>query len=352
MAFYLLFLLLLAIGVIARIDVLPERPRREPMLAALCLLIAVLIGLRFHVGGDWRSYEEKFYEISALTLSDALIAGDPAYNLLNWVVAQIGGKIWLVNLVCGAIFSAGLWRFLKDQPNPFLGLFVAWSYLIVVVAMGYSRQAVAAAIIMAAFAGFDRDRLLRFIVLLGLATLFHKSAIVVLPLALLAITTNRILGAVLVAMLGTILYYFAVANNMDHLVSTYVTQRYDSAGALIRISMNLIPASLLLWKLGDFRFPRDQDKLWRNSAIASFVALGLLVGGFPSTAVDRLGLYLIPMQIIVCARIPAFIVPKNNVAQVAAVGIMLLYATVMYVWLAFGDYSIFWQPYRLYPIFG
>jgi len=352
LAFYLFVMVALAIGAIARIDVLPERPRREPALAFACGVMALVVGLRYHVGGDWRSYEELFHRISRLDLGEALGASDPAYALVTWSVGSPGGSIWIANLVCGAIFSAGLWRLLKDQPNPWLGLMVAWPYLIIVVAMGYSRQGVAMGLVMAALAGFDRDRLTRFFLLVGLATLFHKSAIIVLPFALLAITTNRVIGAVLIASLGGALYYLTVADSMDRLVSNYVVQRYDSSGAMVRVLMNIPPAIVILWKLRELRFPRDQDKYWRNCAYASFVAVGLLLVGFPSTAVDRLALFLLPLQVIVCARIPAFIANRANIAPITVLGIALWYTIVLFVWLTRGDYAIYWQPYRLYPIFG
>src|SRR5881392_801275 len=114
------------------------------------LVIALMVGLRFEVSADWSVYVEMF-ERSARLSATSLIGRfvDPAYALLNWTVSHAGGEFWLVNMACGVIFAWGLIRFAKAQANPWLAVLTAIPYLVIVVAMGYSRQGVAIGIVMA-----------------------------------------------------------------------------------------------------------------------------------------------------------------------------------------------------------
>ena len=134
----------------------PGRPHPSLMLLLGAVLIALLVGLRYRVGADWNTYEFYFEWASYASLSRVLQLSDPAYQLLNWSVQHLGGEMWGVNLLCGLIFSWGLWQFARMQPEPWLAVLVAVPYLTVVVAMGYSRQAVAIGILMAGLAALGR----------------------------------------------------------------------------------------------------------------------------------------------------------------------------------------------------
>ena len=70
---------------------------------------------------------------------------------------------------------------------------IAWSvnpswipYLVTVVAMGYSRQAVAIGFVMLAFSGLGANSAIRFAIWITVAALFHKSAVLLIPIAILA----------------------------------------------------------------------------------------------------------------------------------------------------------------------
>src|SRR5688572_10118704 len=81
----------------------PERSRSMPMLFLGGLLIALLIGLRYQVGADWRAYEAYFRFAGVVDLDRVLKLSDPGYQLVNWNIQQMGLGIWAVNLVCGAL---------------------------------------------------------------------------------------------------------------------------------------------------------------------------------------------------------------------------------------------------------
>ena len=109
--------------------------RRAPMSAFWAfgiLLIILAIGLRYRVGADWFPYARMYAFARYADLGKMLTLGDPGYQLLNWLIQRAGLGLWMVNLVCACIFSWGLARFARRQPDPWLVVVVAIPYLVVV----------------------------------------------------------------------------------------------------------------------------------------------------------------------------------------------------------------------------
>ena len=117
-----------------------RRAAANPLFFAGGLVTALMIGFRFHVGGDWKNYERIFFFVKNSSSWDVLVLGDPAFMALNWIVQAMGADLWLIDLICGAVFTLGLFRLARMQPNPWLAILVAVPYLIIVVGMGYTRQ--------------------------------------------------------------------------------------------------------------------------------------------------------------------------------------------------------------------
>ena len=77
-------------------------------------------------------------------------------------------------------------------------------------------------------------------------------------------------------------------------------------------------------------------------AIASIGALILLLTLSSSTAVDRLALYLIPLQLAVGAAVPGALVRQG-----LGVGMVIAYAfAVQFTWLNYATHARYWVPYR------
>jgi hypothetical protein len=310
-----------------------------------------MIGLRFEVGGDWFNYIEIYEEVRFLNFASALFLerSDPGYSLLNWIGHQLGVGIWLVNLVCGFLLMWGLIKFAADQPEPWLVLLLAVPYLIIVVGMGYTRQAAAIGFVLAALSAFSNRRLGVFAVYMVLAATFHKSAIIIIPIAGLAVTNNRFLTTLLFGIIAVILYFTFLASRISMLSENYLQAQLESEGATVRILMNVIPAVIYLLTQHKYGFSEGARKLWRNMSIAAIISgLALLV--LPSsTAVDRLSLYLVPMQILVFARLPDVFVHNGRRNSFVLGGVIAYAATVQFVWLNLATHSMFWVPYQIYP---
>jgi hypothetical protein len=313
-------------------------------------LLVLMIGLRHEVGGDWFNYLEHVESLQGeALLADETTRKDPLYWLLNWLGANVGGGVYFVNLVCAAIFSWGLIAFCRAQPRPWLALLVAAPYLIIVVAMGYTRQGVAIGLAMLAITHLMNGRLLRFIAWITVAALFHKSAVLLIPLSLFAGTNNRALTVVGVAISTAILFALILQEQVDGLIRNYVEAEMESSGAAVRIAMNALPAALFLIFKRRFKLDPKSRGFWIWMAWSALLFLPLLVISPSSTAIDRVALYWIPLQLLVWSRLPDALGEDNKRNPLWVYLIALYCAATLIVWLFFASHSLAWLPYRFYP---
>jgi hypothetical protein len=311
--------------------------------------LTLFIGLRHEVGGDWFNYLPYLTRAEGLSLPEVVAWGDPGYNALNWLFASHPWGIYGVNLVSGAIFSAGLVLFCRAQPRPWLALCLAIPYLVIVVAMGYSRQGVALGLIMPGLLALERGRLRPFLLAMGAAATFHSTALVMLAFVVPAVSGRslamRALRLLLLLIVGGALVQTFLAARVEGLLGGYIEAEYQSEGAAIRVAMNLLPGMLLVLRPKRFQLTEQQLRLWRAmafTALACAVALVLLPAN--STAVDRIALYLIPLQLVVCSRLPStkLLGLQQRQLLLAALGFSV---GIEFVWLNFATNASSWLPY-------
>ena len=91
----------------------------------------------------------------------------------------------------------------------------------------------------------------------------------------------------------------------------------------------------------------SEKKLW---TVISLISIGMFITFFPTnltTALDRMALYFIPLQLVAFAYLPDAIGRPGEQNQHIVAGILIYYAAVMFVWLNFASHSYAWIPYQL-----
>jgi EpsG-like putative glucosyltransferase len=318
---------------------------------AATIILILLIGFRYRVGGDWDNYFWKFRSLRYMTLDDLIrMRIDPGYGLLNRLAGSMDWGIIGVNLMSAVLFSIGLMLFCRQQPRPWLALLVAVPYLIIVVGMGYTRQAVAIGLAMIGLAALAQNSTGKFVWWIILAGLFHKSAIVLLPIAILATTEKKIWTATWVTVTSAVTYWAVLHDSLDNLVTTYVQTEMNSQGAIIRVAMNTLPAVVFLALRSKFELLPTERKLWTWMSLAAVGAIPLLIVLPSSTAVDRMALYLIPLQLFVLSRLPDAIGRMKHKRSAVAFGVVSYSAAIQFVWLNYASHANSWIPYRFYPL--
>jgi hypothetical protein len=322
--------------------------RLDPAWIAVIIGLTMMMGFRYQVGGDWFAYIRIFEQARFLTFWEAAVRGDPGYWLLNYFVVHAGGTKVGVNLLAGLAFSVGLVIFCRSLPRPWLALAVAFPYLILVVGMGYSRQGIALGFVMIAMAAIGRRRFFWFIVWIAVGALFHKSAVVMIALGAASVNRNRWLWLPIFGLGGLGAYLSFLADDVDRLVAGYITAQYQSQGALIRLGLNLIPALLFLLFRLRFIVSELERRFWTVAALVSLALFAALLVGIPSTALDRMGLYLLPLQLFVFAHLPDVLGRHGGRNTVLVATIIAFYALVLFVWLNFAAHANSWLPYQVW----
>jgi len=308
-------------------------------------LFTVIIGLRDNVGGDWYNYLMHFNAMSYYTLDEILSRGDPGYYVINWLMFDWEYEIYSVNLICGAIFLVGLIILARQQPNPWLAFLVAFPYVIVVVSMGYTRQAVAIGLVFWSIAALRNKHFLRFLILVALAATFHKSAVLMIGLGLFLQGKGKLIRFLAVAAIGFGIWSAFLADHQQALWKNYVEANMQSQGAFIRVAMNFLPALFFLIYRKRWKETYKDYTFWLIIAIGSIASI--FVVGLAPTAIDRVSLYFTPIQIVVFARLP-FLLRNKLPLQTTTWAILLYYLLVLFVWLNFATHARYWVPYHNY----
>jgi len=311
------------------------------------LIIAMAIGFRYNVGGDWNEYFRYLFMGYFMRVEDLRYVDDPGFMAVTLMSVYFGWNMTGMNIMAGLVLGFGIVAFVRSLPRPWLGLACAIPYLVIVVGMGYTRQAMALGFVMVGLVELRREQFFRFALWVALGALFHKTAVLMIPIAILTGERLRLQAVGLVGLVGFVSYDALLAQHTERLVDVYIeNEAAESQGAFIRLLMNVVPAILFLVYQRRFLFVASEARLWRIvswTALAMFVAL--LTTGF-TTVLDRLALYIIPLQLAIFSHLPDALGRPNgrNASLVAC--ILLYYATVQFVWLNFASHSNEWVPYQ------
>ncbi len=336
---YLTITLLAALGALG-----PSQLRKGPWWA-MFLLLVLFVGLRHHVGMDWNNYLIKAAIIGMGDLSDAMNHAEPLYAAAMWLSTKAGFGVYGVNVFGTLIFMAGLYRFARTTPNPWLALTVAMPVLVIVVAMSANRQAVAIGVLLWLTASWYEYNVVKRALLIIIATLFHYSA----SFFLIFLVTdsnlsprNKAIGSLFGAAFLIILVQATdMISQYDAMYLRGQSELTFSPGAKLHVLVNGIPAALALLSgrlHRDFLLPGALMKQMAWLALA-LVPLSFLF----SAASGRMTLYLFPVSIAFFSCLPSISRPQNQ--QLLTAVTAFLFVSLAWFWLTFANSSAAHRPY-------
>lgn len=312
------------------------------------IALTLFIGFRYQVGADWYAYQEQVELMTGEEYS--LFYRDPAYSTLNWLGANLGGNIYFVNLICAIIFCWGLIKFSHIQPRSWLALIHSLPYLVIVVAMSYSRQAVAIGFWLMAILCLSNKNTYKAIFFIICASFFHKSAIVLLVIIPLSLDWKK---KKLIALFSSFIFFIVgfqfFLDGYNVLMEQYIAPEYSSSGSLVRIAINGFAALLFLFYRKKYTTNPVELRLWTTMSWLAIIAFILLLITPSSTAVDRFSLYLIPLQLFVFSRFPDTLSLNEHGKLVLIYGIVFSNFILLVGWLEFSNYAFLWKPYKFSP---
>lgn len=308
---------------------------------AVFIAYTLLIGLRHEIGSDWWEYIDLYRSFEDAQLVEVMAYKDSGYAALNWLMAELGLGIYGVNIACAAIFMSGLIAFSRQQPLPWLAFAISVPYIVIVVGMGYTRQAVALGFILWALTALNERRIALYVTLVILAATFHKTALPFLFLPLLT-SGGKAAKVFVLSISGTLAYL--LLESFAPLWALYIETPRESEGGMVRVLMTAAVAVVFfaLW----WRWPKRFPDRWIWGWFALFALASVFLVEHASTAVDRVALYVAPLQIVVLSRLPVFF---RDPAQKAFVALctLVLYGVVLYVWLRYASHAADWVPYKV-----
>lgn len=322
----------------------PIREKNAHVIALLCvgLLYIIFIGLRDEVGMDWSNYIRIYDYVNNSSLEDSFDRTEPSYALLNRLSMQLGTDIYASNFVIAILFVSGLIRFARKMPNPWLALISVTPYLVIAIGMSAERQSAAIGLIFHLMASW-KEGLFKKITLASIATSFHYSAIVTVIFVVQSIKMpSWFRYAILIA--GAIISY-PILNSTEaysNYNKVYIEEDLISSGAVMHALLNAIPAAIYLILIKKWNKTFGKSELMITLSILSILSVfGVFIS---STGVDRLALYLSPIQMLVYSSLPYLFEQKNQ--TVLYFLIIANHCIILYWWLNYANNSYAFIPYK------
>ncbi len=310
------------------------------------LAYIILATTRFEIGGDWAAYLEMYNVAKIISLTDTMTFTDPFFALLIWVSGQLDWGIYPANGICAALMVIGIIRIAQTTREPWLAITFAVPYLLIVVGMGYVRQAGAIGLILIAISSLDRGKWVSMIAQLFVAIMSHSTAGMVFPLFGQAMMQKRRILSFVLTIIGAAAFFYIINQRLDKFTTNYIDNEFDSGGAIVRAAMNFVPAALLLIRWKYFSITGRSRSIWLGFALASIGAIVALALISSSTVVDRLGLYFAPIQLIVTGSLTELIPLKGVGVYFLRALTIAIAVVVQLVWLLVSVYAVSWVPYH------
>jgi len=321
-------------------------------LKASFILIFVFLAIRYKFGNDYITYLNNFNylkQFDQIKFNDGITGYEPGWLVVIWLFRNIGFFVLIPTL---ALFNCVVYyRFFKKYvPAQYywLAVFVYIFYPeFMLIQLSAIRQSIAILFFITTLNFFPKKNAIHFFFIIGLAFLFHTSAIILIPIYLLGLVKQKIYRIVGVAFFliyaSVVLFHAVFSPYVLQVVETYF-ERYVSYQTAGGVNTGLGYIYSVVMGLLTIYYMRFQNKetafIFLVSAI-SFIILPLtmIVG-----LIARLGFYFLPAGIIAYCNIPMYI--KNPVKRVGF--LMLIVTATTYRFIQFFNSEIYRYAYETY----
>jgi hypothetical protein len=319
--------------------------------SAFYIFLVLVIGLRHEVGADWDLYFLNYKVLIEVGLNGVFsslnsLVTSPGYQLLCFISEWLGFGIHGANFLGAIIFSLGLYRLCSNLPRPWLGLAIAVPYIVIVTSMGYTRQGMALGFVMMAYPFLLKGNNLRFILYLFIGATFHPTVLFLLFLPAFLKTTNRLLMIFLITGFSITIYLFLLASILEGMFDNYLGSEMGSSGAYIRVFLNAAAGIIFLFFGRNFFINSYERSALTILSWTSVLFIFALFLSPSSTAVDRLAIYISPLQILIFSRVPEIFgsYKKQNIFEITSV--LIIFFAVNFIWLNYALHAFHWFPYQ------
>jgi len=322
-----------------------DKNSSELLFFIVSLFLIIIIGLRHEVGGDWFGYIKNYsILLDSESVTDLIsVRGDIFYESIYFMSIKFFDGIYTTNLISSIPFVIGLIRLIRISPYYCLALSVSVPYIIIIVSMGYTRQAAALGFLMIGLVHLLRGDSLKFYILVLFGALFHKTVIIMLALGYMYNNAINLKNVIIILVTIFLFVYVFMLGDAESMIFHYITDvKMHSSGALIRSAMMFFSAIAILAYKKKLEYMYGDMRMWK---LMSYITVFLFPFSFYlSTFIDRLFIYFLPLQIVAFSRVASAI--NSELYRVSfVIFVLFLYAMALFVWINFGVHTQNWIPY-------
>ena len=354
MLFYFLIFFTLTLISLSSDYIIPTKKINDLLLYFIIIFFIFMVGFRDDVGGDWGRY--KFYYDNELNpdnifnLKELFRGGhDAGYEFLQLVFLNLNLEFHFITLVIAFIYICAIANIAKKNDYQIFTFLIAFPFLIIVVGMGYHRQAAAFGFIIFALDQLNKNKSINFFILIFLAVLFHKSALIFIFFILINIKHKIIIFLFFLTL--SIFIYNYLYTDISRLFDLYLGkfQHLESGGADIRYIFNFIPAIIFLCYSDILSNNRVEKRIYIIKSVVILLFLPVLF--YSSTTADRMLVYFSTIQLLVYPRINRiFNDNKFSIVYTKYIHIFIIicYFVFLYTWFAYSSFKDIWIPYQFF----
>lgn len=281
-------------------------------LIASFTLIFLFLAFRYNFGNDYMGYLEGFNKVNSY--GEINYFGKYYNYEIGWLVLiRLFQRLGFFTMVGFLAFLNCIiyYRFIKkyvDVRYYWLAVFIyVFDPQFMLIQASAMRQSLAIGIFLFSIDYIYKKDLIRFAVCIGIASLFHSSALILLPVYLLGyinVKVNKFTG---IALFGIFISLFLFPSIFTIYVNSIVTsyfkkyEIYQGPAETIGTGLGVLYLSgMFLLVLFFDKFQRNQNALLFKIAVISFmfIPLSLMV-----TLISRVGMYFTPSIIVTYPRI-------------------------------------------------
>lgn len=166
---------------------------KKILVAIISIQMFLIFALRSELlGVDLISYREYYYSYQSLSFGDIFrnfslidnkLGFEFGYVLLNWMVGRLGfdfhGFLVVYAIICVSCVASFIYKYSSDVPMSFMIFMSLGSF---VTMFGILRQSLGLAIFLLAIPSIKKKHFIRFLLLILLASLFHRTLLLTFPL--------------------------------------------------------------------------------------------------------------------------------------------------------------------------
>lgn len=316
-------------------------------------LIFIFLAIRFDFGNDYMNYYRDFSTLnsySSIDYFDKSLHYDPGWILLCKLFKPFGFFVLVIFL---ALFNCIVYYFFIKKYVPrdlywlaiFIYVFTPGFMLVHASAM---RQSIAIGLFLTAIPYIYKKDPIKYFLFIGIAYFFHASAIVLLPLYLIAFSnwkiTNKSGAVFVIIFLSLFVFGSSILPSINVLLNTYFQkyETYAGTGTEVGSGVGIFFLSIILIFVLYYSKTQKADlKTIFILAIFSFmfIPIGLLI-----TMVSRVGMYFTPATII------AYPIIFKNIREplVKRLFLFFLMFFTLYTFIVFFNSEIYKKGYDTY----